>query len=69
MPWLKTAENVTIKELFRGNNTKAMKNAGMTRTTYYSRKKNPGAITLKEFGPLSENLSDETIVEIVRAWK
>ena len=69
MPWIKTAANITKRSLFRGHMTELSKRTGICRTTLYSRRKEPGNITLSEFGSLAADLNDDEIVEIVRAWE
>ena len=69
MPWIRTPANITVRKLFSGNQSEAMKRARMTNGTFYARKKHPGDIKLSELGPLAADLNDEEIIEIVRAWK
>lgn len=69
MPWIKTPANITVRKLFSGKMTEKARATGITRRTLYNKKKDPGKITLAEFGPLSADLNDDEIVEIVRAWK
>lgn len=57
--------------LFRGNKTEIARKTGMTRETVYNRIKKPGDIKLTELGQLvaANDLTDEQIVKIVRAWE
>ena len=70
MPHIRTPASITAWYLFRGNKTEAMRKAGMTRGTFYNRIDQPGEVKLKELGRLVEanDLTDEQIVTIVRAW-
>lgn len=66
-----TPEAKTKWYLFRGNKTEIAKRTGITRETIYNRIKKPGDIKLSEFGQLVtiNDLTDEQIINIVRAWK
>ena len=66
---IRTPASITAKILFYGNQAALRKRAGMSNGTYYNRKENPGMITLKELGPLAADLTDEVIIQIVRAWE
>ena len=70
MPRIRTPAAITAWYLFRGNKTEAMRQAGMTRGTFYNRIDQPGELKLSELGPLvkTNELTDEQIVTIVRAW-
>ena len=70
MPHIRTPANITAWYLFRGNKTESMKAAGMTRGTFYNRIDQPGDLKLSELGPLvkANDLTDEQIATIVRAW-
>ena len=70
MPKIRTPASITAWYLFRGNKTEAMRQTGMTRGTFYKRIDQPGELKLSELGPLAKanDLTDEQIVTIVRAW-
>lgn len=57
--------------LFRGNKTEMAKRTGIKRETIYNRIRKPGNIRLSELGQLVavNDLTDEQIINIVRAWK
>lgn len=71
MPRIRTPATITQWYLFRGNKTEAMRKTGMTRGTFYNRIDHPGDLRLKELGQLVKlnDLTDEQIVKIVRAWE
>lgn len=71
MPRIRTPATITAWYLFRGNKTEAMRKTGMTRRTFYNRVDHPGDLKLKELGPLAKvnDLTDEQIVKIIRAWQ
>lgn len=70
MPRIRTPVTIAQWYLFRGNKTEAMRKTGMVRGTYYNREKAPGDLKLSELGPLVKvnDLTDEQIVKLVRAW-
>lgn len=70
MPRMRTPATLTAWYLFRGNKSDTMRKTGITRKTFYNRIDHPGELKLSELGPLVEanELTDEQIVTIVRAW-
>jgi len=71
MPRIRTPATITQWYLFRVNKTEAAKKTGMPRGTLYRRLDHPGDLRLKELGQLVKlnDLTDEEIVTIVRAWE
>lgn len=69
MPRIRTPATITEWYLLRGKRSDIIQKTGMTKSIYYSRKDNPGDLKLQEVGPLAKDLTDEQIVEIVRAWE
>lgn len=66
-----TPESKTRWYLFRCNKAEAVRKTGITRGTLYNRIDHPGDVKLSELGPLVKvnDLTDEQIVKIVRAWQ
>ncbi len=64
-----TPESITVFYLYRGKKTEIAKKTGMNRRTIWNRENlDPGKTTLREFGRMAEDLTDEAILKIVRAW-
>lgn len=66
-----TPEAKTKWYLFRGNKSDLERQTGIKRRTLYDRIEKPGNIKLSELGQLVKmnDLTDEQIVKIVRAWE
>lgn len=66
-----TPEAKTKWYLFRGNKSDLERQTGIKRRTLYDRIEKPGNIKLSELGQLvkANDLTDEQIIKIVRAWK
>ena len=52
MPRIRTPEDTVRRILFAGNNSELIRKTGMSRTTFYSRKKDPSTLTLTEAAAL-----------------
>lgn len=66
-----TPESKTKWYLFRCNKSEVMRQTGMTRGTLYNRIGKPGDLKLSELGQLVKmnDLTDEQIVKLIRAWE
>lgn len=71
MPRIRTPSTITSWYLFRCNKAEAVRKTGITKGTLYNRINRPGNVKLSELGPLAKvnDLTDEQIVKIVRAWE
>ncbi len=66
-----TPEAKTKWYLFRGNKSDLERQTGIKRRTLYDRIEKPGNIKLSELGQLVKmnDLTDEQIVKLIRAWE
>lgn len=66
-----TPEAKTRWYLFREKKTVLERKTGVKLRTIYNRIESPGEVRLSELGPLvkANDLTDEQIVKIVRAWE
>ena len=71
MPRIQTPATITEWYLFRCNKSEVMRQTGMTRGTLYNRIGKPGDLKLSELGQLVKmnDLTDEQIVKLIRAWE
>lgn len=71
MPRIRTPATITQWYLFREKKTVLERKTGVKVRTIYNRIDNPGDVRLSELGPLAKanNLTDEQIVKVVRAWE
>ena len=52
MPKIRTPDTIARKHLFSGNNSELIRKTGISRATFYARKKRPGDLTLDELALL-----------------
>ena len=71
MPRIRTPATITQWYLFREKKTVLERKTGVKLRTIYNRIESPGEVRLSELGPLvkANDLTDEQIVKIVRAWE
>ena len=67
MPKIRTPDTIARKYLFPGNNSALIRNTGMSRATFYARKKHPGNLTLDELAALvrEQDINATELFELV----
>ena len=67
MPKLRTPDNTARRYLFAGNNSALIRNTGISRATFYSRKKHPGDLTLDELAALvrEQDINETELYQLV----
>lgn len=71
MPRVRTPEDTVRRILFAGNQSELIRKTGMSRGTFYARKKKPEDLRLPEIAALiqAQDATDEEVIRIMEVMK